>query len=193
MLETYLRPLYQQCLVSPLANRVKHISPDKFTLVACLTGIMVAPLLMFNLTSLALIFLLISGYLDTLDGTVARISQQTSDVGTMYDIVSDRIVEFSVIVGLFAVDPENRGWLCLMMLGSCYICITTFLMVGIFTANNTQKSFFYSPGLIERAEAFIFFALMIIFPTTFALLASLFTLLVLLTSYLRLKQFITAQ
>ncbi|MBI2792956.1 MAG: CDP-alcohol phosphatidyltransferase family protein [Gammaproteobacteria bacterium] len=190
MLETYLRPIYQQCLVMPIANRIKDISADRVTLFACLTGIMVAPFLMLNLTSIALFFLLTSGFLDTLDGTIARISGKTTDLGTVYDIVSDRIVELAIIIGLFAVDPEQRGWLCLLMLGSCYICVTSFLVVGIFSPNNTQKSFYYSPGLIERAEAFIFFALMILFPSIFSWLAAIFIILVLLTSYLRLTEFI---
>ena len=68
------------------------------------------------------------------------------------------------------------------MLGSMLICITSFLVIGIFTKNNGEKGFYYSQGLMERAEAFIFFMLMIIFPAAFRILAIVFTFLLLVTA-----------
>lgn len=75
------------------------------------------------------------------------------------------------------------------MLTSILLCVTSFLVVGIFTEKQTEKSFYYSPGLIERGEAFFFFILMILFPSYFVLLSSLFILLVLLTTAIRVVQF----
>lgn len=190
MIEAYLRPAYQRYVVSPTLKWATRFSPNAITLASCLTGVLVAPLLMLNLTQWAVFFLLFSGFFDTLDGTVARATEKTSEIGSMLDIVSDRIVEFAVILGLFAVDPLHRGWLALMMLGSCYLCVTTFLVAGIFTQNDSQKGFHYSSGLIERAEAFLFFIAMILFPDYFFSLTTLFTVLVLLTSYLRVREFV---
>lgn len=189
MLETYLRPAYQCYLVEPIAKRVTRFSPKKVTYFACLSGLLMVPALMLGLLTIATLLLIVSGFLDTLDGTLARIKSKESDVGTVLDIISDRAVEFAAILGLYAVDPTHRGLLALAMLGSCYLCVTSFLVVGIFTPNRSEKGFHYSPGLIERAEAFIFFIMMIWLPDYFATLASLFTLLVLLTTYLHLKQF----
>ena len=80
--------------------------------------------------------LLISGYFDALDGTVARMAEQNSAKGTMIDIISDRIVEFAVIFALFLVNPLHRGVCCLLMLGAILICVTSFLVVWIFHENN---------------------------------------------------------
>ena len=62
-------------------------------------------------------------------------------------------------------------------------------MVGIFVEQNSNKSFFYHNGLIERAEAFIFYALMIILPGLFTPLAYAYIVLVLLSAFLHLRFF----
>ncbi|MHB1947878.1 MAG: CDP-alcohol phosphatidyltransferase family protein [Gammaproteobacteria bacterium] len=190
MLESILRPTYQVYIVNPIAKWVSKFSPIKITFSSCLTGVIASFALMSNFLMLATIFLLISGFLDTLDGTVARLENKATNVGSVLDIMSDRVVELAIMLGLFAVDPVNRGWITLSMLGSCYLCITSFLVVGIFTPNESDKGFHYSPGLMERAEAFIFFIMMIWLPEYFYFLACLFSGLVLLTSYLRIKEFI---
>ena len=105
------------------------------------------------------------------------------------DIMSDRIVEVAMLIGLFAVNPEHRGVLTLVMLGSCYIYLTTFLIMDVFSPQRTQKGFQYTPGIVERAEAFLLFMLMIWLPNQFTILAYAFTGLVVLSSYLRLSQF----
>src|SRR3990167_10796597 len=149
-------------------------------------------MLLLGFVKLAILCLVLSGFLDTLDGTVARLSGNTSAAGSVLDIVCDRIVESVVILALFAVDPSHRSWLAFFMLMSCYICITSFLVIGIFTKNKSAKEFHYSPGLIERTEAFLFFIAMMWWPDYFGLLSSIFICLVLLTSYLHIKAFIIA-
>ena len=141
-----------------------------------------------NTPFLACFLLLLSGYFDTLDGSFARYTNNTTAIGSACDILADRIVEFVIVLGFYLLDP-TRAIFCILMLGSILICVTSFLVVGIFTENNSQKNFHYSPGLMERSEAFIFFAFMILFPTFFYPLAGLFTLLVLWTGLYRIKQF----
>jgi phosphatidylglycerophosphate synthase len=151
--------------------------------------VIVCPLIAFGHPFMAVLFLLISGFLDTLDGSIARHRKISTVQGAVMDIISDRLVEFSVLLGLFFVEPNSRGFSCMLMLGSAYLCITSFLIVGVFTKNNSQKSFFYSWGLIERSEVFIFFLLMILFPSQFFLLSSIFTAGVFLTAFIRIWQF----
>jgi len=191
MLEAYFRPIYQACLADPVAKYLSNYSPTFITYLACAAGIMVLPALFYNYPVLATILLLFSGFLDTIDGSVARINNKISDKGIVLDIISDRIVEVAVILGLYAMDP-SRGWLALAMLGSCYIYLTTFLVMDVFSPDRVQKGFQYSPGAFERAEAFILFVLMIWLPDSFTTLAYLFTGLVMLTSYLRINQFLQA-
>lgn len=189
MLEYWIRPIYQQLCVDHVAGKLtEYASPIKITLLSGLFGLLTLPALAMNHSLIALFFLLLSGYLDTLDGTVARLSGSVSNLGSVLDIVTDRTVELTVIASFALVNPA-RLWLCLIMLGSILLCITSFLVVGIFTPNDSSKSFHYSEGLIERPEAFVFFSLMIALPTYFNDLAFLFIILVLYTTLARLFSF----
>jgi len=136
---------------------------------------------------LSIFLLLLSGYFDTLDGSLARFQGKTSDFGSVLDILCDRIVEFAVVMGLFY--HYQVAECSLYMLGSMLLCITSFLVVGIFSENSSHKSFHYSAGLMERGEAFLFFVMMISLPALFAALSYLFSALVFLTAVIRLYQF----
>ena len=194
MLEQIIRQPYQRLLVDPIATKIaSQATPNKITLLGGLLGVLVIPTLLLKQSLLAILFLLASGYCDTLDGTLARIKNQSDVFGAVLDIIFDRTVEFAVILGLFFVDSHARALSCLFMLGSILLCVTSFLLVAIFTSNTSQKKFYYSPGIIERPEAFIFFILMMIFQSHFIFLSSLFTLLVILTTIIRLNQFRQAQ
>lgn len=191
MLEGKCRRGYQQIFITPLLQKsfIQKLTPNFITVLACFFGIATLPLLVFDLPWVALAFLLGSGFLDTLDGSLARHLKITSHKGSALDIVSDRIVEFSVVLGLCLIDPSQRALPSFLMVGSMFLCITTFLVVGILTVNDSEKGFHYSPGIMERAESLIIFSLMIIFPSAFVFLAYLFTFLVFLTAFVRMKQF----
>lgn len=192
MLEQALRGYYQKNFVDPFAYVIQHeIQANTMTYLSGVIGLLVLPALYCNQVALAIIFLLLSGYCDTLDGTLARLNQTSSHWGSILDIMIDRVVELSVVLALFIVAPESRGFWSILMLGSILLCMTSFLVVGIFTENYTEKSFHYSPGLMERAEAFLFFIAMMIWPSAFSYLAALFTLLVIYTAVVRLYEFKT--
>ena len=192
-MDSYYRNAYQKGLVEPFLPFFKKFSPQSLTLLSCFLGLMVCPLIIFGSPWIAFIALMLSGYLDTLDGSLARYLNQVSSKGAALDIVCDRVVEFAVILGLFLSDIEARAVPSILMLGSILLCVTTFLVVGIFVENKSVKSFFYSPGLIERGEAFLFFSLMILFPSTFMIAAYLFSVLTVSTAGLRLSEFMKRQ
>lgn len=193
MLEKTLRHHYQKWFVDPVAKAIQnHIKPLYITILSGLLGLLVIPALYYSKIALALLLLVASGYLDTLDGTVARQTKTSSAFGSAMDIVTDRLVEISAVIGLWLVDPTHRGFLSLLMLASMLMCITSFLVVGIFTSNDSHKSFHYSPGIMERAEAFIFFILMMLLPIYFVPLSILFIILVMLTTAIRLIEFRSA-
>lgn len=194
MIEEYLRPPYQRYLVNPLAKRLgEQLKPNHITLLSASLGLLVLPALLLNHPWLAIALMLLSGYCDSLDGTLARFYHQSSDWGTTLDIMSDRLVEFVIVLALWTIAPEERSLWIILMLGSMLLCISSFLVVGIFSINQSEKSFHYSPGLMERAEAFFFFILMILWPQAFMPLALLFTVLVSLTAAIRLRQFYQQQ
>lgn len=188
MIEQHIRPRYQAWLVDPLAKRLS-CHPNLVTLLACLLGITVPLALWCHNSLAALALLLASGFCDTLDGTLARRQQRSSALGTLYDILADRAVEFAVIFGLVIQQPAIRAMDGIIMLGTVLLCVTSFLLVGMFSDNQTEKSFYYSPGIVERPEAFTLFGLMIIFPAAFSWLATIFSALVLLTTVIRVWEF----
>ena len=191
MLETHLRPTFQKCLIDPCLKLpfLQKTEPLFLTFLSGVLGILTCVLIALHFRSLALIPLILSGYLDVLDGSLARHLSRSSPKGAIFDIFTDRLVEFSIILGLYLAYPQTRALPIILMLGSIFLCVTSFLVVGIFTENTASKSFHYSPGLIERAEAFLFFGAMILFPSFFRPLAYLFVALVLLTTTVRLTQF----
>jgi phosphatidylglycerophosphate synthase len=153
---------------------------------------MIIPALVFNETLIACALLLVSGYLDALDGTVARLKPKNTRVGSMLDIVGDRIVEFSVILGLYLIDPIDRGITSILMLSSILICVTSFVIVNMLS-RGTRKAAHYSPGLIERFEAFAFFFAMILFPEAFNTLGTILSILIFFTALVRVAEFCRKQ
>ncbi len=192
MIEIYLRPSYNRICVMPVAKLLvkTHIQSNMLTLLAAILGIVAMFFIMCRVNSVAIVALLMSGYLDTLDGTLARLRETSSARGCVYDILSDRVVEIAVLSGLYMIDPSHRGVACFWLLGSFYLCITAFLTIGMFVQNTSNKGFHYSAGLIERAEVFVFFVAMILLPHWFNVLAWFLTALVLLTTYLHISRFV---
>ena len=162
------------------------------TLLSVLLGVLAAMSYVSHWVTAAVILLLLSGFCDSLDGTLARLEKKTSNIGAAIDIVGDRVVEFVIIFALYLADPYHHALGAIAMLGASYICVTTFLIVGVFTDNESQKSFYYSAGLMERAEAFTFFIVMMIFPKAFFWLAWIYFLLVMYTAVIRMKEFVVA-
>lgn len=190
MIDSYFRSGYQRYFVDPLASKLANlnVAPNFVTILACFIGIGLLPAIASGNNSLALFLLLTSAYLDTLDGSLARKINRASQGGAMLDIVCDRMVEFCAVIGFYLYDPTPRGLSCLILLGSFYLCVTTFLVAGIFEKNHSHKGFHYSPGLIERTETIIFFGLAIIFENHFFILCMLFSSLVFFTALVRLFQ-----
>ncbi len=193
MLELWLRPTFQKLFVDPLAKNCLKLNVTKnplmLTLISGILGLLVPVFLWLHLPVFAILFLLLSGLTDMLDGTIARIQNLQSHFGCVVDIMMDRLVEILVIFGLYIYIGGNNTWIFMGMLAANLLCITSFLGVGIFSQNESHKSFYYSPGIMERAEAFIFYIFMIVLPSYIVPLAALYCILVLYTAIKRLKEF----
>lgn len=191
MIERFFRPKFDAYFIDPVAKSGLLTRPNVITLLAVIFGFVVIPALYLHHPLVAFVGMVISGYCDVLDGAVARKKNLQSNVGTFLDVLGDRIVEASIIIGLFLYAPATRGLECLLILSSILLCITAFLLIGIFSDENSNKSFYYSPGIIERAEAFIFFGLMMFFPAHFTMLALLLAGLILLTVAQHVRRFLS--
>ncbi|MCP3967583.1 MAG: CDP-alcohol phosphatidyltransferase family protein [Lentisphaerae bacterium] len=189
MIESRIRPCFDKFLVEPAVGVLRYrVTPDTMTLLSLLTGIGAAALISFDYRIAAVALLLFSGYLDILDGALARFQNASSPAGTMLDILSDRMVESFIIIGFF-IRQSELGLVSLLMLMSIIMCVSSFLLVGIFTDKSGQKSFYYSDGLMERGEVFIVFITMMILPQINIYVGLLFTVLVLWTAIYRTWEF----
>ncbi len=194
MIENYIRNSFERVLIDPIVAQMKqsdlrNITPNAVTCLALFFGVLSSIFIANNLTIVAICALLFSGFFDILDGAFARQINRVSNFGAGFDIVSDRIVEASIVLGFYYLSPQDRGDTCLLMLSAILICVTSFLVVGIFSQNTSQKSFHYSQGLMERPEAFFFFFIMTLFPAYFFIFGLIFSILVMFTGLFRMWQF----
>ncbi len=74
-----------------------------------------------------------------LDGSLARL-QNLVHLGTMLDILSDHFVESFIIIAIFINQPQI--WFGLLMMMSIIVCISSFLLVGVFSQKESIKSFY---------------------------------------------------
>ena len=162
MLDTHARKYVEPFFKEAAAILVKiGLSANQVTVLAFVAGTLSGPLFYAGHPVLAVIFLWLSGFLDAVDGSMARMTK-TSPWGTLMDIFFDRIVEISVILGLAFRFPASQLPL-LLLSCSIILSMTVFLTVGAVSEKSGMKSFYYQAGLAERTEGFIFFSLMMLF------------------------------
>lgn len=125
--------------------------------------------------------LALSAALDAIDGTIARdYGGGSSLLGGVLDLSSDRLVEAAVIVGIAWPRPElHRA--AFVLVASWYLNITIFLAVGAALERGGPKLIEYPPGILERTEALIFFAILAIARPAGPILCYLFAALELVT------------
>ncbi|WP_305303193.1 CDP-alcohol phosphatidyltransferase family protein [Romboutsia ilealis] len=160
------------------------LTPNNVTILALLLWISTSIFLYFDMQVVAVIVLWISGYLDAVDGAMARRSNSSSSFGTLLDIVSDRIVEVGIVLvlGIKFVDLRYN----FIVLTACILMsMTIFLTVGALSEKKGVKSFYYQAGVAERSEGFIFFSLMILFPSYLRIITNIFSILIIVTAIQR--------
>lgn len=160
------------------------LTPNNVTILALLLGVSTSIFLYFDMQIIAVTLLWVSGYLDAVDGAMARRSNSSSSFGTLLDIFSDRIVEVSIVLvlGLKFVDVRYN----LIVLTVCILMsMTIFLTVGALSEKKGVKSFYYQAGVAERSEGFIFFSLMILIPSYLGIITNIFSILIIITAIQR--------
>lgn len=186
MLDSYARDFVQ-----PVIKKGAKIlgsaglSANMITWIAMLIGVGSGVIFYFGFPIAAVVILWISGYLDAVDGTLARMTKP-SKWGTILDITFDRVVEGTSIIALLIVHPD--AYLPIVLnLAAILVNITAFLVTGNVITNSGVKGFHYNPGILERTEAFVFFSLMILCPNAVWELAWLFLVLLLFTTIKHLR------
>jgi len=185
MLDTKARKFVQPLLekIAGLFIRME-VSATVVTVMAFAVGVLSAGLVCLRLLWPAVAVLWVSGLLDAVDGTIARKTGTSSPLGTLLDIVFDRIVEILMLMALIYIAPE-LAWYVAVVLGSIIISMTIFLTVGAATKKESEKSFYYQPGLAERSEGFIMISLAVLLVPYRGIVLLLFAGIVLFTAIQR--------
>ncbi|UII54153.1 CDP-alcohol phosphatidyltransferase family protein [Cytobacillus spongiae] len=161
MLDTHGRKFVQPIIHKTATHLLRMgLTANQVTIMAFFTGISSGIWFFYNQPILAVIFLWLSGYLDAVDGSMARMTKP-SPWGTVMDVTFDRLVEISVILGIAFLYPELQ-WALLLLSVSIIFSITIFLTVGAVSEKQGMKSFYYQAGVAERTEGFIFLTLMML-------------------------------
>ncbi|GHV77810.1 membrane protein [Spirochaetia bacterium] len=156
-------------------------SPLSVTVLALLIGLGASVLYLLSFPAAAVITLWVSGYLDAVDGALARRTGRVSPLGSFLDVFFDRIVEAGILLSLGIVHPGSSFPLLCAAL-SIVLSMTAFLLTGTLVKKESEKSFFYQSGLMERTEGFIIFSLMWLFPDVLNVLGYLCAGLILFTA-----------
>jgi phosphatidylglycerophosphate synthase len=150
----------------------RGVPANRITIAAFAVGTATMPLVMTGHPWIATTALWVSGALDVLDGTKARLTAR-SPRGTLMDITFDRLVELGVILGLALRYPWAQFPL-LCLTAAIVFSITVFLTTGALAQRSSAKSFYYQAGIAERTEGFILFTAMMLWSHALVPLAYLF-------------------
>lgn len=184
MLETVFRPLIQP-LFDALSVRIpRTITPNSITGLGLCCGSAAGIAISQHFLLSGLVLLLLCGIFDILDGSLARNHAIAHPVGAYIDLISDRLAESAIIIG-FAIGYPEYSVAYVIFLAGVLFHFSTFLAAATLFKNNGTKSIYYDESLIERAEAFIVFALMCLFPHSIFASLMIFNCLVFLTAAAR--------
>ncbi|MEH7115646.1 CDP-alcohol phosphatidyltransferase family protein [Neobacillus niacini] len=190
MLDTYGRP-YVQPVIWKTAHWLlkKGLKANQVTVVAFMVGVMASVLIFFDKPYLGVVTLWLSGFLDAVDGSMARESKTSSYWGTVLDVTFDRIVEGGIIIALALRHPDPGILFLLLLLAvSIIFTMTIFLTVGALSDKKSEKSFYYQPGIAERTEGFILFSLMVLFQSNLQFWIIVFLIVEVATGLQRLRE-----
>jgi CDP-diacylglycerol--glycerol-3-phosphate 3-phosphatidyltransferase len=168
-----------------------RLKPTHVTCIALVIGILASLVYYINNILLAIILLWFSGFLDAVDGTMARKMKAITKSGTLLDICFDRVVELVFII-VFALKHQDSTFALLCLTCAIVLSMSVFLTSGMLLENNGKKSFYYQAGLMERTEGFIMFTIMMILNSFIKEMAFIYAALVLFTAIQRLIEAINA-
>lgn len=185
MIDTKLRKNVQ-----PIFDQIGHgliklkFTPNVITALAFLVGIISALFIGLKLFIPGFVMLWLSGLLDVIDGTVARLTNKSTLLGAYMDLIFDRMVEAAVILGFYHAYPQH-AFIYLLFFVAVLFNFTTFMVAGALFKNEGVKSMYYDVGIAERTETFITFSLMMFFSQHMAWMLLIFNMIVFITGIIR--------
>lgn len=156
MLKANLRSEKTDRLAGGLARL--GLSPNTWTLLSLVPALFGLAALIMHQLAYGLVLFALSAFIDIVDGTVARATNQATDRGAFIDGVVDRYVELLLYIGLLLyvgrgefMNLPNEAWFMVLMFGAL---MTSFVRAyadhrGIVTDPDDLKRM---GGLLERLE-----------------------------------------
>ena len=128
------------------------ISPNTWTLLAIIPAILSSYLIINQYFISAALMLLVAAFLDVIDGAVARVTGRVTKLGAYIDCITDRYVEFIVILSLLFISlpfflVQSYVWIVLIVFGAM---MTTYVKAAAKEKELVDKEI--KGGILERAE-----------------------------------------
>ncbi len=138
------------------------LTPNQWTLSSLIPALLCFYFLIQLNFLLALVFFVVTAFIDLIDGAVARVQGKTTKKGAYLDTIVDRYAELIVFLGLFVISFPNfylssKTWILFCLFGS--------LMTTYAKAAAKEKLLLESElkgGLMERPERLILLFLIIL-------------------------------
>ncbi len=182
----------KESLLSPLVQGpLRRIHPTTVTVLAAVVGLAAAVAVWQGAYLPALALWAVNRVLDGLDGTLARITNQQSDLGAYLDIVLDHVVYTAIPLGLALAAGTSEAFLALsLLLASFYINGASWMYLAALiekrqagaVAQSELTTVTMPGGLVEGAETVFFYSLFLLFPGALVPLFGLMAALVLITA-----------
>jgi len=140
-----LRPLLTKIL-EPIAKRI-NINPNIITIISPFIAIISAYFFANHQLILGGLFILLSGFLDVVDGAVARYHNRTSKFGAFLDSTMDRFADAIIYIGIIF------GGYCNWIIG--VLAIHSAITVSYVRARAESQGVECNIGIAERAVRLI--------------------------------------
>lgn len=150
--------------LKPIGASIKRlgVTADMITGAGVVFAVAAAVAIGAGALNLGLLFLVLTGIPDLIDGAVAKAWGQASKRGAFFDSVSDRVTDALLFGGVtwYLVVSDGRPWVVMLPVA----CYATASWVSYVRAKADSLGFDARGGLVERAERFILLALGLLFP-----------------------------
>jgi len=130
------------------------IAPNTWTVLSLIPAALGFVFLYYKMLFGGLVLFVISGFIDIVDGNVARVTKSVSNRGAFLDGIVDRYVEFALYLGLwFYIEPlpqvliSNSLWILLLLFGA--------LMPSFITAYADHKNVIQDPERLKNLGGFL--------------------------------------
>ncbi len=191
MIDKALREPKESLLTPLIRGPIRRIHPTAVTVLAAVVGVAAAGAAWQSAYLLALGLWVVNRVFDGLDGTLARITNQQSDLGAYLDIVLDHVVYVVVPFGLALAAGTSVAYLALAaLLASFYINAASWMYLSALlekrnagaVARGELTTVTMPSGLVEGTETVVFYTMFLIVPSALVPLFGLMAALVVFTA-----------